>query len=123
MKNETACDTRLGSPGMQGEAEREKRRGPFFAWSSLGLSVASLIVAAGIFATRPHDNLVAAYGGLLLCGLVSVFGLLAGIIGLHYRENPKHAALAGIAFAAVPVALNVLGTVSFLSSVVGWGEG
>jgi peptidoglycan/LPS O-acetylase OafA/YrhL len=77
-------------------AEQGKRVRPFLGWTSLGLSLASPFIAAVIIATGPHANFVAAYAGLLLCGIISALGVLAGIIGIRRKEQPRHSALAGI---------------------------
>lgn len=108
MKHEKPCENRQASFDMRGLAEEEKRVRPFLGWTSLGLSVASPLAAGGIVATGPHENFVPAILGLLLCVVVSVLGVLAGIIGLRRREQPKYPALAGITVGAVPVGILLL---------------
>jgi hypothetical protein len=86
---------------------------PRWGWASLALSAFCLLAAFGIKATSPHENFVAAYAGLLLCGFGSVIGFFAGILSLFFGERPKLLAATGMVL-ALPALLLLLALLTWL---------
>lgn len=93
MKSEKPNENRLGLLDTQEVGEPERRARPVFGWTSVWLSLGGPVAAAAIRVAGPQAGLDILVVPLLV---VPVVGLLAGIIGLTRREQPKFPAWVGI---------------------------
>jgi Mn2+/Fe2+ NRAMP family transporter len=78
---------------MQGEAGKERRVRPICGWTSVWLSLGGPVASGAIRVAGPQAGLDVLVVPLLA---VPILGLLAGIIGLSRREQPKFPAWVGI---------------------------
>jgi hypothetical protein len=96
MADEKPSEKRPRSTDMKGVAAPGNPQKPLLGWTSLVISLTSPFIAAAIIAASPHGTFVAAYAELLLLGIISVVGVLTGIIGLRRREQPSCWGSAGV---------------------------
>jgi len=93
MRSEKPYENRLGLLDTQEAGEQGRRARPIFGWTSVWLSLGGPVAAGAIRVAGPQAGLDIVVVPLLA---VPVLGLLAGIIGLSRREQPKFPAWVGI---------------------------
>ena len=93
MKSEKPYENILGLLDSQEVRDSERRAMPSFGWTSVWLSLGGPVAAGVIRVAGPQAGLDILVVPLLA---VPVLGLLAGIIGLSRREQPKFPAWVGV---------------------------